>query len=154
MLEKNSFQSDGENADENKRRIVWDITTQCRQSLCSIYIICLNSGQTDMCSVCFSLVTVPLKPMTLEILSFQLGEIWRYDYWMQLSGHNAQKPEECAVLGSDPAPIPAEQLWHFPLAHQSSYCFFPPGIFKKLYPRHHAFAETLGVSSSIRLTVK
>lgn len=82
MLEKNSFQSDGENADENKRRIVWHITLQCLQSLCSIHIISLNSGHSDMCPVGFSLVAAHLKPMTLEILSSNMmksgGMIFEY----------------------------------------------------------------------------
>lgn len=66
------------------RKIVWDITSQCLQSLCTIHIISLNSGQSNSCPVCFSLVAVHLKPMTLEILSSNMvksgGTIFEYSW--------------------------------------------------------------------------
>lgn len=67
----------------------------------------------------------PSEAYDIRNTFFQHVEIWRYDFWIQLSGHNAQKPEECTVLGNDPAAIPSEQPWHFPLAPPEQILLFP-----------------------------
>jgi len=99
-----------ENADEKKRRVAWGITSQCLQSLSTIHVISSNSGRSDSCPVCFSLVAVNQKPVTVETDSFfKQGEGWSYGFGIQLSRHKAKELEERAIPGGDSAAIPAEQ---------------------------------------------
>lgn len=64
-LEKTSVpQQEEENTEENKIKVVWCITSECLQSLCTVRIISLNSGSSDSCHVCFSSIAVNQNPET------------------------------------------------------------------------------------------